>query len=341
MDAETLQLLYKLGPEPMETIKLRARVIERISVLQPVGRRALSQRMWLPEREIRGMCDALRDDELIDITTSGMVLSDRGAAILPSVLTLLELTSQTVSLESRLSKALSIGRVCIVNGNADVDSQVLAEAGRIAARHLTELLADGMTLTVSGGNSVAAVASAMPRLTKPRNVHVLPARGGMGMAFETQAGTLAASIANSIGGHHSPLYLPDSIPQDALSALMKLPEIGAAITAIHHTDVLLYGIGRVDVMSKSRYLPEAEVQSIMKLGAVGEAVGSYFDASGRLVYQASEVGLRADELRQVPHVVAIAAGPAKAEAVVAVMRHHHHELLITDEATAKRILEII
>lgn len=49
MDEATLKLLAKLAPELMDEIVSRAMVLERISVLQPVGRRALAQRMRMPE----------------------------------------------------------------------------------------------------------------------------------------------------------------------------------------------------------------------------------------------------------------------------------------------------
>ena len=48
MDNETLSCLYHLAPDLMESLRLRATVLERISALQPVGRRALSQRLKVP-----------------------------------------------------------------------------------------------------------------------------------------------------------------------------------------------------------------------------------------------------------------------------------------------------
>lgn len=54
MDGATVKLLTNLAPELMDGIVARAMALERISVLQPVGRRALAQRMRMPEREARG-----------------------------------------------------------------------------------------------------------------------------------------------------------------------------------------------------------------------------------------------------------------------------------------------
>ena len=341
MESETLACLCRLAPDLMEDIRQRAAVMERIAALQPVGRRALSQRLRLPEREIRAICDRLKDDGFLSVTASSMTLSEKGVSALPDARELVHALSGLRALEHTLTRALNVGRVLIVPGNADENPEVLDEAGRLAARHMTGLLRGGMTLTVSGGTSVAAVARAMPHSAHPMNIHVLPARGGLGMALETQAGTLAAEIAHALGGRHSLLHVPDSISPDALKALKALPEVRETIEALHHTDVLLYGIGRAEVMAANRSLPEAELQGILSRGAVGEAVGNYFGADGRLVFQASEVGLSGEELRQVPHVVAIAAGAIKAKAIMAVMRHHHHELLVIDEGAARAIMALM
>ena len=341
VNGDSLSCLCRLAPDLMEDARQRAIVLERIAALQPVGRRALSQRLRIPEREIRTITDHLRDDGFLAVGASGMMLSEKGNGILSGIRDLTHALSGLATLEQTLSRALGVGRVCIVPGNADEDPEALTEAGRTAARHLIGLLSGGMTLTVSGGTSVAAVAAAMPRGIHRVDVHVLPGRGGMGMALETQAGTLAAEIAHALGGRHSLLHIPDSVSPETLKSLMDIPEVRETVDALHHTDVLLYGIGRVEVMSRNRSLPEAEIAGILSRGAVGEAVGNYFDAEGRLVYQASEVGLSGEELRHVPHVVAIAAGAIKARAVLAVMKHHHHELLVIDEGAAHAIAALL
>jgi len=340
MNKETLSLLQQLAPDLMEKLMLRAMVLERISALQPVGRRALAQRLHMPEREIRSVCDALKEDGLISVAASGMAITDKAVSILPGARDMVVSRSALSQLEQHLTRALNVSRLCIVPGDADVKAESLTEVGRAAAERLLRLLADGMILTVSGGTTVAAVAHAM-HTGGTLQIRVLPARGGMGMAVETQAGTLAAEFAHALGGTYSLVHLPDSVPPETLRELMKLPEIGEPLRALHQTDVLLYGIGRADVMARNRLLPEAEISSILRMGAVGEAVGCYFDASGRPLFQASGVGLTYEQVGKVRCVVAVAAGASKARAILAVLRHHHHELLVIDEGAARAIEQLI
>ncbi len=85
MDTKTLETLHRLAPDLMDRMMLRALVLERIAALAPVGRRALAQRLHMPEREIRSICDALREDGLISTASSGMMTTDKAASLLSGV----------------------------------------------------------------------------------------------------------------------------------------------------------------------------------------------------------------------------------------------------------------
>lgn len=334
MHEDTLAFLEQLAPDLMNRLMLRAMVLERISALQPVGRRALSQRLHMPEREIRSICDSLKDDGLISVAASGMMTTEKAEAVLPGVLSMVSRHTGLGHLEQQLSRLLNADRVCIVPGDADTDDHVLCTVGRCAASRLMQMLTDGMILTVSGGSTVASVAQAIHTASR-MNIRVLPARGGMGMSMETQAGTLAAEFANALGGTYSLMHLPDAVPPEALRELMKLPEIGEPIRALQKTDVLLYGIGRAD--NAHRLLP-SEADALLRMGAVGEALGCYFDRFGHLLHQSSGVGLTGDQLKTIHLVAAVAAGSSKADAILSVMRHHRHALLVIDEGAAREII---
>lgn len=336
MTNDMLSFLNQLSPSLTGQLYLRALALERISSLSPVGRRVLSQQMQLPEREVRTLCEDMREDGLVLCSTGGMTLSPKGRGLLEGAREVIRTLGGIEELENLLRTRLNIGSVCILPGNADQNPHLLSEVGHLAAHKLRPLLSDGMILTVSGGSSVAAVAEGMHGLP-PVNVHVLPARGGVGRAAETQASTLAEKFARALGGSHAALHLPDSIPATALRELIKLPEISEPLRALHQTDVLLYGIGRAEVMARNRALPESEIDGILRTGAVGEAVGCYFDAQGDLVFRASGVSLTGEQVRQVRCIVAVAAGAAKADAILSVLRHHRHELLVLDEGAARAL----
>ena len=340
MDTKTLELLHRLAPDLMDRMMLRALVLERIAALAPVGRRALAQRLHMPEREIRSICDALREDGLISAAASGMMTTEKAASLLSGVREMTRRKSMLSQLEQHIARSLGVGRVCIVAGNAEDNEQVLCEVGRVTAEQLMRLLTDGMVLTVSGGAAVAAAARAMNSGAQLK-VRVLPARGGSNVPLEMQAGTLAARFAAVLGGSYSLIHLPDGIPAEALREVLKLDEVSEVMRWLQQTDVLLYGIERACDLPKKVPLPQSEISYLMNSGALGEAAGCCFDEQGRAVYQSGGIGLSAEQMAQVRCAAAVATGAAQAKAVCSVLRHHRHELLVLDESAAKALEKLL
>lgn len=340
MDEATLKMLAKLAPELMDEIVSRAMVLERISVLQPVGRRALAQRMHMAEREARVLTDALRSDGWIEVSAAGMLLTDKAYEMLDNVRDIVRSKLGLASLELQLQKLLHVDRVRVVPGDADESPEVLSEVGRVAAAKLRKMLSDGMILAVNGGSTMQQVADHIPRGTN-LDVTVLPARGGLGQSAETQASTLAEEIARKLGGRHRTLYLPDSLTPDALRELVKIDEIREPLEAISRADVLLCGIARADDMAKNRLMHRDQIDELLNRGATAEVLGYVFDAQGRFLASTSGLGIPEEKIATVPFIFAVAAGTRKAEAILAATRHHRHDYLVIDEGAAAKITSLI
>jgi len=103
------------------------------------------------------------------------------------------------------------------------------------------------------------------------------------------------------------------------------------------------GIGTVDLSTQlvaTGMIERAEIEETAAAGAVGELLGHFFDAAGALVE--TSLSRRALSVPLAPgssgRVVAVAGGAEKVKAVTAILRSGRLSGLITDEATAKRIL---
>lgn len=330
-------LMQHLAPDLAQEIERRALVLERIGALQPVGRRQLAVRLNLPEREVRTVAALLKEHGLVSLDAAGMSLTQKANDILPMARLFSRDLRGLTKLEMELAHHLNVDKVCLVPGNADTDEQVLAEVGRSTAAQLRSFLQSGSTLAVTGGSTIHSVAQAIPHGT-PMNVMVVPARGGIGRALETQANTVASEIARRLGGHHRLMHLPDHLDEQTLSEMRKLSEIDETLALLERADVVLHGIGRADEMARKRQLPANVEGDVLRKGAVAEAYGCYFDAKGRLVYSASTVAHDLGALKPKCALLAVAAGARKAEAIKAVMHNRKHALLVTDEGAAKAIL---
>lgn len=339
MQDDYFTLMQKLAPDLAQQIERRALVLERIDALQPVGRRLLAIRLNLPEREVRTVAALLKEHGLVSLDAAGMTLTAEAGDILPAARRFSRDLRGLTKLETGLSKLLNVPKVSVAAGDVDEEPHVLHEVGRLAAGRLRSFLQSGSTLAVTGGTTIHEVAFAVPQGT-PMNVMVVPARGGIGRALETQANTVASEIAKRLGGHHRLMHLPDHLDEQALTELKKLSEITEMLDLLKRADVVLHGIGRADDMAQKRQLPPAVQNEVLQKGGVAEAYGCYFDREGKLVFSASTVSHDVGVLKSGCALLAVAAGKRKAEAIVAVMRNRPHAMLVTDEGAAREILNI-
>ncbi|MEA5000122.1 MAG: sugar-binding domain-containing protein [Candidatus Limiplasma sp.] len=337
MQDDYFSLMQKIAPDLAQQIERRALVLERIDALQPVGRRLLASRLNLPEREVRTVAALLKERGLVELDAAGMTLTPLAEEILPSARRFSRDLRGLTRLETALSKLLDVPRVYVTAGDVDQDPHVLSEVGRIAASRLRAFLQSGSTLAVTGGQTIHEVAHALVPGAN-MNVMVVPARGGIGRALETQANTIASEIAKRLGGHHRLMHLPDQLDEHALAEMRKLSEITETLELLQRADVVLYGIGRADDMGRKRQLPPEVMNDVLRRGAVAEAYGCYFDSDGNVVFSASTVARDLGKLKPNCAMLAVAAGTCKAEAIRAVMRSRPQAMLVTDEGAARALL---
>ncbi|MNR58489.1 Deoxyribonucleoside regulator [compost metagenome] len=78
------------------------------------------------------------------------------------------------------------------------------------------------------------------------------------------------------------------------------------------------------------------------MGAVGGICTSFLDEQGHVISYPSEqrmIGMSAETLRRIPNVIATASGMDKVPAICSVLRGKWVNVLVTDMATAKAVLE--
>lgn len=339
MDTSILGTLSLIAPDLMEELELRALILERVAALGPIGRRALAARLNLSERTVRAAADALREAGCITQNAAGMEISAAGHALVDAARSVSRGRRSVQSMELTLSRKLNIERVCVVRGDADRDCGVVKEIAHAAAGQLRFLLQGAQVLAVSGGRTVAAMSEVLGAAA-PMEITVVPLHGGLGGASQTQANTVVERVARALGGHHRLLHLPDGLSRSAAAELSRLPQVREALELLAHADVLLYGVGRAEDLAVRRGLSSQERDDLTAHGAVAEALGFYFDAQGRVV-GGSSLAISEEDVGRTSRAAVIAAGGAKAEAILAVLRHHPHKLLVTDEGAAEKMIGIL
>lgn len=122
----------KLLPDLLLVMQKRFEILQYIRLTEPIGRRSLSASLGISERVLRGEVQFLKEQNLVDIKTNGMTLTEEGYELL-SVLedTMKDVLGLTL-LEKTLKERLNLKDAIIVSGDSDQSPWVKKEMGRAA-----------------------------------------------------------------------------------------------------------------------------------------------------------------------------------------------------------------
>ncbi|MBE3556831.1 MAG: hypothetical protein IMW91_07180 [Firmicutes bacterium] len=336
----------QLAPEIVPLLRRRYAILRALAVAAPVGRRALAERLSVPERPLRADLEVLRQQGILSVSAAGMSLTEGGKRAYLGLQPLVEQLLGLDVLAQQVRISFGLPMVQVVSGDADLDPFVIEEMGQSAAGLLVSWLRDPQAvLVVTGGTTVAAVGRALTaRGERFPHLRVLPGRGGLGERVELQASTIAAQIATAAGASYRMLHVPDPISPQLYEELQRDPLIADTLAQITTGTLLLHGIGDARTMAERRGLSAEQVRSLLASGAQGEAFGFYLDANGRIVRETPALGVRLEQLPRFQHILAVAGGSAKVAPVLAVLRFYHRmqlaPTLVTDEACARGLIHI-
>ncbi len=334
-----LDIQSKLLPDLLEVMQKRYNILKYIRLMQPIGRRSLSTSLGLSERILRAEVQFLKDQDLIDIGSSGMSLTKEGTTLFLQLEEMMKEVSGLKVLESKLKKKLKLRDVIVVSGDSDVFPWVKKEMGRATTTKMKEYLTDRNIIAVTGGTTLAAVAEMMTADFKNRDMLFVPARGGLGEHVENQANTICAKMAEKAVGNYRLLHVPDVVSPDAYQSFVAEPSIQEVLNLIKSSSIVVHGIGDAITMAERRKTSPEDVQKIIASHGVAEAFGYYFNQEGIVVHKVQTIGIQLEHLDKIEHVIAVAGGASKAKAIESYMKQAPHSILITDEGAANQLVE--
>ncbi|HLR34325.1 MAG TPA: sugar-binding domain-containing protein [Tissierellales bacterium] len=335
---DIIELEKKIVPEILDIMEKRYDILRGINYNQPIGRRTLANNLNMGERTVRTEVNILKEQGLLSIEPMGMYVTQEGKNLLEDLTEVIHKVKGLSELERKMEKLLEVENVLIVPGNSDENDLILKDIGKTAALYLKKIIKDNYIIGITGGSTMAQVADEMPKIKSKDNVLVLPARGGLGKDVETQANSIAAKLAKKLDGNYRLLHAPDSIEKETLEVLLKLEDVKETLELIRKMDILVFGIGRADVMAERRKLSNESINCIMDKGAVSEAFGHYFDTEGKQVWESMTVGISLEDFKKTKHVIGVAGGEAKSDAILSVTAFRKNMTIVTDEGAALKIL---
>jgi central glycolytic genes regulator len=328
----------KLLPDLLEVMQKRYRILQYIRLMQPIGRRALSNSLGISERVLRSEVQFLKEQNLLIMSSAGMSVTSEGNELLHVLEDVMKEVLGLKDLERKLKHILHIEDVMIVAGDSDLSPWVKKEMGRACVTCMKERLTNNSIVAVTGGTTLAAVAEMMTPDPKQSDVLFVPARGGLGEDVENQANTICAKMAEKAMGNYRLLHVPDYLSNEAYQSIIEEPAIKEVLQLIKSSSMVVHGIGDAITMAERRKTIKEDMEKIKKGHAVAEAFGYYFNQEGEVVHKVQTIGIQLEDVKHVKHVIAVAGGASKAKAIKAYMKQAPHSILITDEGAARALI---
>lgn len=158
---------------------------------------------------------------------------------------------------------------------------------------------------------------------------------------------ITSRLADAVGGSahiiSAPTFVSDPSLQDLL---LSEPAVATSMEVARGANVALQSVGTVSAdatLYRHGTLTDDGLDQLRAAGAVGDALGHFFDGDGQHVpwwTDNTHVGLTLDELKKLPTNALVGGGTEKAEAIRAAVRGGIFNVVITDSECAERLLEL-
>ncbi len=227
------------------------------------------------------------------------------------------------------------------------DHQALnARLGLGGAQFMSTHLRPGGTLGVGWGETVSRVIAATS-FGAVGPVHMVTLTGGVDAYLQAFLSSKGDGAAEGDGTSATVIPTPIVASTPELAAALKAePTIQQVLKQACGVEQALVGVGTPTAdatIVRMGYLEADDVRLLGDQGVVGDILGQFFDASGRVVplpIHDRRIGIELSDLTQIPKVVGVAGGLHKAEAILGALRGRFLDVLVTNELTALRLLEL-
>lgn len=228
--------------------------------------------------------------------------------------------------------------------------EMLRTIGGAAAAYIESILRTGDVIGLSSWSTmVLATVEAMSPIPRKPDIKVVQILGGLGGGNAQSHSTYIANrLATMVSG--LPYFLPlpavvsskevyqSMVNDKAISNILKLfPQVTTALVGIGdmNPSSLLAASGNV--------LSEKDLLQLKQQGAVGDILLRFFDKNGRELNESLMtnyvISMELNQLKKTERAIGIAGGARKFQAILGALRGKLINILITDQFTAKKLLE--
>jgi len=231
---------------------------------------------------------------------------------------------------------------------ADVSDEATARrVGVLAARYLDGRIADGDVVGVGWGSTVYAVVTSGYLNPKPGGgvVQLMGSMGGSTPDIDGAqvAGRLGRALESTVHYLHAPMVVTDSAVREGL---LRDHHIRGTLEMARRAAVMVVSVGAISERSgiyRAGYMGDADLEDLRRHGAAGDICGAYYSRGGQVLdleIDARVMAVSAGVMRRIALRVGVSWGTRKALANLGAVRSGLLNVLITDEAAARTMLDL-
>lgn len=249
--------------------------------------------------------------------------------------------------EEALQSRYGLDEAVVVDCLQD-EAQIAHDLGAAAAFYLENTLKASDVIGISSWSAaLLEMVNAMHPSQRFKNAKVIQILGGVGSPnAEVHASQVTRRLADLIGGEATLLPAPGIVgSHSARDILLKDRFVREALHLFSKVTLALVGIGATEpsraLASSGNIFSPQELKLLAVRGAVGDICLRFFDIAGRQVVTELNdrvISMELDELCAVRRVVGVAGGARKFMAIRGALTGGLINVLITDLASAERLL---
>lgn len=204
---------------------------------------------------------------------------------------------------------------CIVASIPEYEDELIKEKlGEVSAEYLHNIVQSGDTIGITWGTTLYQLVKKL----QPKNVKditIVQLNGGVSYS---ESNTYASEIVNGLAFafQTSPHFLP-------------VPVVGET--------------GEQSTLMHAGYFLDSDIEILRANNTVGDICSRFIDIDGQISHEALNdrtIGIELSHLAEKEYGILIAGGNTKVDGIYGAIRGRHANILITDQYTAKALLEM-
>ncbi len=254
--------------------------------------------------------------------------------------------NRILELESAISSRFCLRDVKVVMSVDQRSSQQ-----RLLAKGASEWLVPRLESDLTIGIGLSRTISFMPEYFHPKRriaCDFVDIIGGVtGSASSMVSLNITSQMADICGGRSFRMLAPSVVSsKEAYQAILSEPILNEVFEKACNCDILFQSCGGVDkdaLLYVNKGLQSDTLKYLSDNGAVGDILGHFIDSDGNPVkvpYDDLIISIPLETLRHVRLGVLVAGGSEKVKTIHAALSAGYFHVLITDESTAGKLLEI-